>query len=38
LFDDLSKFFFRYTEGKNFIRNGSIDVTPPNQNSCNQIK
>ena len=26
---DVSRFFFRYTDGKNFKRKGSIDVTPP---------
>ena len=29
---DLSSASFRYTEGKNFFRNGAIDVTPPEIN------
>lgn len=36
LFAVISKFFFRYTDGKNFFRNGSIDVTPPNKNRKNK--
>lgn len=35
-FVDLSSFFFRYTAGKNFFRNGSMDVTPPDQTHSNK--
>ena len=35
---DVSRFFFRYTDGKNFFKKGSIDVTPPNHNQNKTLR